>query len=241
MKRLLLTPVLVLSLAAPAAAEDKPSLGVKLTDCTTSLDAAGRAAAFTATMPAADGATGLAMRFVLQQRDGALWRKVAVPGWNRYEKADPGAAGFAYSKRIEQLDAPATYRAQVTFRWTSAEGRVVRRAVRTSSSCRQPDLRPDLEATKLTTAAEPDGRTRYTVLVRNAGRGDALAPFGIALSVGTAEQPRQVLPDLQAGGTATLTWVGPACSPGERLAVEVDDADAVDEADEDDDVLSRRC
>lgn len=239
-----LVPLLLAALvAAPssALAQERPSLGVRLTTCTPALDVADRVAEFTAAMPSVPGASGLAVRFTLQQRDGDDWTRVKVPGWTRWEKAAPGAAGFVYAKRIERLDAPASYRAEVWFRWTDADGQVVRRAVRHSSSCRQPDLRPDLELGKLTVTPEGEGTARYTALVRNTGRGDASAPFAVALSVAGAEQPPQALPGLAHDGTGTVSWLAPTCAPGERVVVELDTADVVDEADEDDDVLSRRC
>lgn len=237
MKRpLVLTALLsLLAAASPAAAADRPSLGVKMPSCLLGV------AEWTASMPAIDGATGLAVRWTLQQRDGKLWRRVPVPGWERWEKAEPGARGFVYRKRIERLVAPASYRARVQFRWTDADGEVLRRAVRTSPACRQPDARPDLEVASLDVADLGDGTARYAVVVRNAGGGDAVDPFATALSVAGAEQVWRTLPDLEADGTATLTWVAPVCAPGGRVVVEVDPADAIDEADEDDDVVTRRC
>lgn len=235
MKRLLVLIALSSLAAAPAAAAERPSLGVKMPACLTGV------AEWTASMPAIEGATGLAVRWTLQQRDGKRWRRVAVPGWERWEKADTGARGFVYRKRIEQLVAPAAYRARVQFRWTDAQRAVLRRTVRTTPACRQLDARPDLEIASLDVDDLGDGTARYRVVVRNGGGGDVVDPFATALSVDGAEQVWQTLPDLEVDGTATLTWVAPVCGPGGRVVVEVDPADAVAETDEDDDVLTRRC
>lgn len=240
MKRLLVPFLLSLPLAAglavaAAPAADRPVLKVRMSSCVTGV------AEWIASMPAGEGATGLALRWTLQQRDGARWTRVAVPGWARWERSEPGAAGFVYRKRIVRLVGPASYRARVQFRWTDTDGDVVRRAVRTSSACRQVDDRPDLEVASLDVADLGDGSARYRVVVRNSGAGDALTEVAAALSVDGAEQPPRALPDLEADGTGTLTWIAPACRPGGRVVVEVDPADAIDEVDEDDDVLTRRC
>jgi hypothetical protein len=60
----------------------------------------------------------------------------------RAERADPGRPGFIYTKRVEGLTGPAVYRAVVRFRWSDADGHVLRRARRVTGGCRQPGPAP---------------------------------------------------------------------------------------------------
>jgi len=146
MRRIVLTlSTLLAAVLAPAglAAADAPALSARVLDCQTGPDADERAADFRASMPAADDASILSLRFTLEQRRDGAWEGVPVPG-ARWERSKPGAAGFVFDKRVERLAAGSTYRVTVRFRWLAADGTVVRRATRSSGSCRQPDERPAL-------------------------------------------------------------------------------------------------
>jgi hypothetical protein len=242
-----LVPALFLSLlpaiaAAPAVAQDRTPLAARVTACENSADPSARAAEFTGSMPRASGATALAMRFSLQERTSVRWRHVEVPGWDTWVRAASGAPGFVYAKRIERLDAPASYRAVVTFRWTDAAGHVVRRIVRRTPVCRQPDVRPDLDVARIDIAPRTGSMpSRYVVVVRNTGPSDVRSPLAVTLTIGGVPQPEQSLPDLAADGMGSLTFTAPACEPGTRLTAEVDTPDGIDEQDETDNRLSRIC
>src|SRR3954451_12206295 len=135
--------------AAPAAgAQDRPPLQARLMGCTPGADASARPAAFTASMPALAGTRRMWIRFDLLQRMAgeAEFTPVALPAWGRWERSQPGRAGFIYTKRVRALRAPGAYRARVRFRWYEADGRLQRRAARVTATCRQPDPRPDLRA-----------------------------------------------------------------------------------------------
>ena len=137
---LILTALAALSSSDALAADAPavPELGVQLTACPTGPVPEQRAASFTGSMPAVDGSSVLAMRFALEQRRGSDWKPLASPAFARWERSAPGAAGFVYDKRVERLAAGASYRVTVSFRWTAADGTVVRRATRRSGACRQP-------------------------------------------------------------------------------------------------------
>ncbi len=228
--------------AASTSATPKPTLGAKLATCVVGDDASGGRAVFQGAMPAIRGARRLAMRFELERRSGDddEWRRVPAPTFGEWERSRAGVSGFVYSKRVEGLTAPAQYRAVVRFRWMDAKGRRVRRAVRSTPACTQPDPRPNLTLLRLRTAVADTGPV-VEVTVRNTGRADTLAPAVVALRAAGLDQPPQTVPPLGPGVTAVVTFPLPACPPGGRHEVSVDPADGIDEAVETDNARSAPC
>ena len=247
MRRILLPLLLALgALAAPAAAPAAdapavPSLGVRVSSCQTGATAAQRGAGFSGAMPAIEGATGLAMRFSLEQRRGTTWKSLAVPGFSTWHRAAPGAAGFVYAKRVERLAPRASYRVEVDFRWTSADGKVRRRATRHSGICRQPELRPDLVLEALTPEPLGDGLVRYVARVRNDGKGAVTKATRVVLTVDGVAQAPQALALLATGAQALVAFEGPACAPGGTVRADVDPDDDVEEPDDADNAFVLRC
>ncbi|MGZ4267775.1 MAG: CARDB domain-containing protein [Solirubrobacteraceae bacterium] len=228
--------VLVLALAAPAGAQS--SAVVPLRASLISCSAASRTAVFAGSMPAIAGTRVMAMRFDLQSRPdaGATWAPVRVPGLGIYKRSSSGQTGFVFTQRVQALAAPGVYRAVVRFRWYGRGGHVLRVARRTTGTCTQPDPRPDLRPGLLTATLLPDGQTaRYALAVINAGRSDA---GGFAVDVAGM---RAQVPGLSAGEQTTVTVDAPRCAPGTTVAVRVDPAMQVDEADEADDAVQRAC
>jgi hypothetical protein len=183
------------------------------------------------------------MRFLLlQQRPGEPYVPVALPKWGRWVRSQTGVPRFSFERRIEQLAAPASYRALITFRWRSAAGRVLRTAQRRSMPCAQPDPRPDLVASDLTTSATgTPGTSRYDVVVRNVGRDAAALPFEVTLAEDDREVGRAKVATLAAGASTTVTFSAPTCTPGRVLHVDVDARGAVDEASERNNTFARPC
>jgi CARDB len=192
------------------------------------------AAEFEARMTALSGATQMQMRFTLQastpERPG--FRRVAVPGFGTWTTADPGVTRYSYSRRVEALVGPASYRVMVRFRWLDAAGGQIAHTRKVSRACRQPDLRPNLTLGDV--SLEPDGR--YVVLVRNTGKRPA-GPFELAVG---DSAPVEV-PSVAAGRERSVPVAGPACEPGATLTAVADTADVVDERSEDDNELSLAC
>jgi CARDB len=249
-RRALLLLVLVvlsspLSVAPAAHAQTAKSKApaARVTDCTTGADDAERAAAFTGSM-SAGGAKRMQMRFTLQQRLGpgpkGTWKKVAVPDWGTWQKADPGRTAFVFTERIEALTAPAGYRVVVSFRWLDARNRVLRTATRTSAACEVADPRPDLALGGLDAVATGGGRAAYTVAVANDGHSQAV-PFAVTVTVGGVTSDPVILGPLSAGDRATGAVAAAACAPRSTITVTLDAANAVDESDEADDVVQRPC
>ena len=81
-------------------------------------------------MPALQRTSRMWMRFDLYERTagGALAATCPVPKFGTWQKSLPGKPGFIYEKRVDQLQAPADYRAQVRFRWYDKNGKLQRSA-----------------------------------------------------------------------------------------------------------------
>jgi CARDB protein len=240
-------PLIVLAaLALPAAGQAQaPALRARLSACQSGPAATERTATFVGSMPAVAGTKRMWMRFELFVRipPATAFSAVKAPKLGVWQKSVPGRAssGFVFTQRVQGLTAPASFRAQVRFRWYGKSGRLLRSATRTSAICKQPDQRPDLRAGALDAARGPllDQAT-YTLDVRNDGHTAATA-FDVVLTVAGDEQPPQRVAGLAPAGTATVTFVAPRCAPGSTLRFELDAEDAVEESSEADDVVERAC
>jgi len=229
-----------LAFAAPAHAA---SSGVKIVGCESALDPAGRAATFEGRMKVRKHARKMQMRFTLQTRtpEGPAWHKLAASGFGKWLTSDPGVGRYVYTKHVVALEAPASYRTLVRFRWLDADGDRVASAKATSAVCRQADLRPNLRPLGVEARAGADAQhARYLVPVVNRGRSLA-GPFDVVVSVdGTTLTPAQA-PELAPGERALVEVQGPPCQDGQMLTVDVDPTGAVDERTEDDNQLSVPC
>jgi hypothetical protein len=251
--RRLLPLIACASLLAAAAADPATAatvadravpLSAKVTSCTTGPDQGDRAAAFTGSMPAWSTSRSLQMRFVLLQRRGTnpkgTFKALVVPDWGGWETSAPGKAGFVFTQRIESLLTPAAYKAAIYFRWLDRKGRVLRMLRRTTAACEQPDLRPDLVFAALDAAPVAAGGATYTVAVSNDGRSRAGASV-VTLAFDGVLQGTAALPALDPGERASVTISAPRCAATTTVAVSVDAEDAVDEADETGNFVTRPC
>jgi CARDB len=231
MRRVPLIAALLL-LAFPAAARAE---SVRLVECVPALAAADRSATFEARVHPVSGSDRMQVRLTLQSRQGELpgWRRVATS--EEWHTSFPDVRRYTYSRTVRNLGAPASYRMLARFRWLDADGDVVKRSRATSRSCRQPDMRPDVVATAIAQVAGG-----YEVALGNRGRSDA-GPFEVALAVGALELAPVALEGLAAGERRSVAISGPACAPGEQLTATVDGTGAVDERDEDGNVLVALC
>ena len=213
--------------AGAVALAQTPPLAAKLAACESGSAPEDRFAVFSGAMPR-EGAAVMEMRFDLYERvGGGAWERVALPNWGSWERTTRrDVPGFIFTKRVEQLAAPAAFRARVRFRWSDAKGRVMQTATRTSRSCRQPDWRPDLRVVDVDPAETAGQPTR--VVVRNRGRG-AAASFDVAVTRGSTTRIRTVT-GLPAGERATVTVPVGRCGPNGTVRVSVDPANAVEEA-----------
>jgi hypothetical protein len=248
MRRTLLL-LLVIALALPGAAGagslqagERPPLAATLDACAAGATPDERFAVFTGSMPALRGTTRMAMRFtlLLRSRSAGDWEVVRAKGFGRWERSDPGRAGFVYSKRVERLLQGRTYRVVVRYRWYGSSGALQRTRIRRTPVCRVPDQRPDLEVDSVAVADGPEpGTYRYVLGVRNAGR-SAAGPF----AVGAAGLERDVVrpvAGVPAGDRTSVELVGPSCSEGDAVTFRLDVRGSVDESDERDNGFRWRC
>lgn len=227
----------------PAAHAAHPRLGAVLDQCHAGAVPADRIVTFQGAMPALAGTHRMWMRFDLQRRRPGERRFVRMRNartFGRWERSDARRRGFVFRKRADGLPVPYAYRAVVRFRWYDAGGRLQRRALRRTPSCRQPDLRPDVQPGALAATIDPaTGLARYAVVVRNAGRGQTGA-FSVGVATGDALETAEV-DALGAGETTTVSVLAPACAPASTVRVMVDVGDRVHERREDDGDVRRPC
>jgi hypothetical protein len=218
----------LLLMPAPAAAVGPGS--VSLTSCKPKE----RAAEFEARMDQISGAVRMKLRYTLEARKpGRLWRRVAAPELAGWRTADVQTTRFISERRVTQLVGPSYYRALVRFRWIDEDGHVVARARARSRSCWQPDHRPNLKLRELSF----EGEGGYVVLVANTGRSPTGA-FELAI---TGLTPIVVDEELQPGEERLIEAAGPACAPDTVVTATADPLDLVDERNELDNAVSRRC
>ena len=124
-------------LAVPAQAADS-TVAARLIRCHPHTNQAKRFAIFEGEM---HGSTSVRMeiRFDLQEAEGGgVFHNVDAPGLRIWNRAEADVGDYRYRKRVENLPAPAEYRALVRFRWRSSAGTVVRRKHALTPVCEQP-------------------------------------------------------------------------------------------------------
>ncbi len=242
------TPAIVLAAACTAALGAAPAgaavpaepaavvgLGARLDSCSTS-DEAGRSAVFSAAMPAKAGANRLQVRFDLFTRPdfGGLWKPVVgVPTFGQWDSATPGAGGLKVTKQVNGLRLGSAYRATVTFRWLAASGKVVRKLVRASRVCVQPDPRPDLAVAARGASGD------LVVVVRNLGR--PVGPFELRVASGARQLLSQKVSGLGAGRVRPLVFRELECDAGSTVKVTVDPGESIVERSEANNTVELRC
>jgi hypothetical protein len=240
MRQLALTILLLGVLAAPAHAATS---GVRVTGCQSALDPTERVASFEGRVKVKHHARRMQMRFTLQTRSPGepSWRKLPAAGFGKWLTSNAGIGRYVYTKRVIELEAPASYRTLVKFRWLDADGDRVASAKSTSAVCHQSDYRPNLRPLGVQAKPGADAsHARYLVPVVNRGRSPAGA-FDVVVSVdGTTLTPAQA-PELEPGERALVEVQGPPCEDGQMLTVDVDPTGAVDERNEGDNQLSVPC
>src|SRR3954454_4050706 len=132
--------------AAPAEAAMTPGAArAFLSSCRRGPDPADRAGVFTGSMRRSARNARMQMRFTLQARtpDRARWSTVTAAGFGTWVSSAPGVGRYVYTKRVEGLLAPASYRVAVRFRWLDASGAGLQRTKAYCPVCRQPGPRGD--------------------------------------------------------------------------------------------------
>jgi hypothetical protein len=229
-----LVPILLFALLAPGSAQAASSHAkATVTRCDRDLNEA----MFTARMSAYRRTAKMQMRFTLQAitPDEPRWRKVDTPGFGEWITAPSGLTKYTYDKTVQELLAPARYRAVVHFRWRDARGKLIRSGRAASGACRQPDSRPDLLIRDVT--ADPAG---YVAVVFNRGRETAGA-FDVrfvrdGVLLGSAR-----VAGLEPQTAIDVFLPGARCAPGTPLEAVVDPLSEVDESSEFNNTVNASC
>ncbi len=211
-----------------------PSLAsATLEQCVTAVDSASRSATFNGQMSTVPGARRMAMQIAVQEEASgdSAFHTLAAAGSSGWRRSEAGVKIYKYVRQVTDLPAPGAFRAIVQFRWIGESGRVIKRTVRRTPVCVQPDERAKLVVDRVVAAVVPGapGRTVYRVVVRNEGR-SAAGAFGVVLSVGGSAQPPLSVASLDPGTRAVLEAQGPTCTAGSQVEVTLDPTRRVPEA-----------
>jgi hypothetical protein len=196
-----------------------------------SCDMQAQQAVFEGQMRAYRRAPKMQLRFTLQAQtpESGRWRKVALDSFRTWITAPANLGKYTYDKTVQDLIAPASYRAVIDFRWRDRRGRTVRAERVTSPVCKQVDQRPDLVVRDV----HRDG-DQFVAEVFNRGRSAAgtfaVAFFADGAPVGTVD----------VAGLAPQTPVtvmtpatqGAGCAAGAAVEALADSRAQVDEGDE---------
>jgi hypothetical protein len=180
------------------------------------------------------------MRFTLQAStpDAPKWRRVDVPDFSGWISAPANVGKYTYDKTVQDLLAPASYRAVVDFRWRDRRGRTIRIERAISPVCKQPDARPDLLVRRVRVE---DGS--YVAVVFNRGR-QAAGPFAVDILVDGSSVGTVDVVGLAPQTPITVITPAPAgspCASGTALEAVADTRAQVDEADEENNAFDSVC
>jgi hypothetical protein len=196
------------------------------------------------------GTRSLEVRFDLQSRASGASGFTAVSGrdlgrWlspsNHSLGSRPGDV-WIFNKPVVGLPAPATYRFRIGFRWLNRHHRVIASATRTTASCRQPELRPDLAVQRISAPQPTKKGTHdlYTVTIANHGATGA-GTFTVGLSTPGAAGSTVRVSGLRAHRTTQVTLQGPRCSASAQPVVTADLYQQVDDFNRGNNVATASC
>jgi len=241
---------------ASAAAGEPPRAALQGFGCQRAPDPAGRAVSVDAVMRPLPGTEKLQMRFTLLERAGgaATLQTVVRAGdldvWISPKDATLGQLPgdvWELNKSVSDLDAPATYRFRVAFRWIGAHDHVIGTAARLSRRCHQLEPRPDLlvKSISVSPIVGKPLKNLYVAVIANQGATGA-GPFEVVFTPGDAPgddfAPKtHTVQFLGAHGTRAETFVGPECDAASPPAVTVDATDQVGDDNGADNTLTAAC
>ncbi|MGZ4196933.1 MAG: CARDB domain-containing protein [Solirubrobacteraceae bacterium] len=251
MKRIALLAFCTLAvgvLAATSVSAEPPRTQLTKFMCVTALDPPSRAISVTAVMRPLQDTSKLQIKFQLYARSSNARPFVRVHGGdlNRWvSPSDPtlgqrSADVWSVIKQVVDLKAPATYRVRAIFRWIGAHNKVLATMSRTSASCYQPELRPDLQVKTINVEAVPSNANAnaYVAVIRNRGA-TAAGPFQVQFIDGSVVKSHSVQ-SLPPHSTIRQRFVGPLCTSGPAM-VTADPVDAVDDYDRANNSLTVTC
>ncbi len=180
----------------------------------------------------------MALRFELFTRTKTNPAWTAVPGGDLgtwLTPRDPTLGErpgdvWILNKSVNELGAPAAFRFRVAFRWIGTHSKTLATAVRTSATCNQQELRPDLLVQSID--VQPiSGRPHLNLYVATiANRGATTARhFRVLFATATGGSASRTIKVLAAHAKTTVSFRGPACTTTAASTVTVDPDGVVDD------------
>ena len=219
---------LLLVPASPAAAAGAAS--VTLTGCTPKE----RTAAFEARMDQIAGAERMKLRYSLEARKpGRAWHRRGRARARRLARRPPTeTTRFISERRVTQLIGPSYYRAMVRFRWIDEDGARSPAPGRARAPAGSPTTgRTSSCASSRSRARAPTSRWSPTPA--------AARPAPSTWQI--TGLPPIVVAELAPGEERLIEAAGPECEPGTPVTATADPLDLIDERNERDNAVTRRC
>jgi hypothetical protein len=225
--------ILFVLLVPGAQARTSPFAKAALVSC----DRDAREAVFEGRVLSYRKAAKMQLRFTLQALtpDDSRWRKIDAEGFGTWITAPAGLGKYTYDKTVQDLLAPASYRAVVDFRWRDRRGKTVRAERAISPVCKQPDARPDL----LVRSVRFEGG-EYVAVIFNRGR-EAAGAFSVDFLSDGAPLGTVEVVGLEPQTPVTVMLPSSACAAGTPVEAVADPRSEVDESDEENDSLGVLC
>lgn len=204
-----------------------------LEQCLTAVDPTARSATFNGQMNAIPGTRLMAMRILVEEQAAGetAFHTLSAASSGGWRRSEGGVKIYKYVRQFTDLPAPGAFRAVVEFRWLGERGLVIKRTLRRTSVCVQPDERPKLVIGRIQALPTPGASqlANYQVLVRNEGR-SAAGPFVVALSVNGVTQPPLDVVALDPATKTLLQVQAPRCAAGSTIEVLLDPQHQIAEA-----------
>jgi hypothetical protein len=248
----LLALLALVDAALPATASTKVAPRDTLTAfvCQRALDPPNRSVSVKAVMRPVTGTRSLALKFDLVEKQAGARRILTGAGdlgvWLSPKDPTLGRRTgdiWELTKAVSNLDAPASYRFRVTFRWLGVHGKVLATATGQSAACTQRELRPDVLVRSVAVTAIPrkPHKQRYTAVIANSGASGA-GPFQVLFTPGDGSPSQtHTVAHIPAHSSRRLSFVGPLCTAASPPTIVADSADQVDDSDRDNNAMTVTC
>jgi hypothetical protein len=220
--------------------------------CQRSVNPVGRGVAVSAVMRPLIGTRRLSLRFELLTRTKAGGPWTSVPGgdigaWLTPRDATLGRRPgdvWIVKKSVNELAAPAAYKYRVSFRWSGTRNRTLGTAVRTSPTCSQPELRPDLLVRSID--VQPvSGHPHLNLYVATIANGGATAAKRFRVQFFTpangGASKYKTIKVLASHASTTVAFEGAACSTSAASTITVDPDGVVNDYNRDNNTMTAMC
>jgi hypothetical protein len=244
-----LAPATAVAVFAPGASAAQPRAALTGSQCQTALDPPARAISVTAVMRPLPQTAKLQLEFQLLERGGGAgaWTSVPAPGFGTWlSPTSPPTLGqqpgdvWKVTKPVANLNAPASYRFEVSFRWLGADGTVLGNATELGKVCREPELRPDLVVQSVKPVQTRGGQTVYAAAVTDTGATGA-GPVTVALSNSGQVATSKTVSHIAPHQTVVVRLLGPTCNPASPPTVTIDPNDQLDVSSRSQATLAAQC